>query len=533
MNPLDGNLSLSDYLAIAKRRAWLFVGVSLLVLLGAVVVIDKLPARYRSTATVSVESQQIPDDFVQSTVVGLADERIGFIQQRIMTSSRLLGVIDKFHLYPEMRNEKPDAVLVAVLREHIVLDTVRDQAARRGGIVAFTLAFEHEDPETAAAVANELVGMFLDENVKTRTARASETTEFLRREAARLADQVSATEAKVAEFKRAHSDTLPEHLQLHLNMLQQSENDLNALDREIIALEQDLRLLETQRTLGATGLSATLPGERSIVSPVQQLAALKVELLQKEAIYAPAHPDLKWLRRSIANLEREVKAHGAEQASGADPAVARIESEIVSASARLESLRNEKTRLKQHVEDLQQRVLTTPQIERDLKSLTRDYENAIAEYDEIRSKQQQAELAESLEAQQKAERFVLLEPPQVPSVPVWPEKPKIYVMAFAAAVAGGGGVAFLAELLDTSIRGPTVLMSILQRHPLATIPFIESSADRRRVRRRRLLLLLGACSVLIGALVITHFFFQRLDLLIDSLMTEGPVAVTTNGAVSR
>jgi len=75
------------------------------------------------------------------------------------------------------------------------------------------------------------------------------------------------------------------------------------------------------------------------------------------------------------------------------------------------------------------------------------------------------------------------------------------------------------------------LISILQRHPLATIPFIETGADRRRARQRRLLLLLGACFVLIGALVITHFFFQRLDVLLDSLMTDGPFAVLRHSAV--
>ena len=83
-------------------------------------------------------------------------------------------------------------------------------------------------------------------------------------------------------------------------------------------------------------------------------------------------------------------------------------------------------------------------------------------------------------------------------------------------------MAFLAELLDASIRGPTALMSILQRHPIATIPIIETAAERRRTRQRRLLLLMGACLLLISALVMTHFFFQRLDILVGSFVTGGP-----------
>ena len=44
----------------------------------------------------------------------------------------------------------------------------------------------HLRPEVANKVANELVTLFLDENIKQRTERASETTEFLTREADKL-----------------------------------------------------------------------------------------------------------------------------------------------------------------------------------------------------------------------------------------------------------------------------------------------------------------------------------------------------------
>jgi hypothetical protein len=63
-----------------------------------------------------------------------------------------------------------------------------------------------------------------------------------------------------------------------------------------------------------------------------------------------------------------------------------------------------------------------------------------------------------------------------------------------------------------------MLMSVLQRHPLAVIPFIECSVDRRRQRFRTVRVLFYAMVTLVLALAIIHFFYQPLDVLMQSLL---------------
>ena len=366
--------------------------------------------------------------------------------------------------------------------------------------------------------------MFLEENVITRTARATETTEFLRQEAARLREQMSATEKKVADFKQEHSNELPEHLQLRITMLESSKSRGLALEREIMDLEQEIRFLETQLVTRDATLPAVSATDRALLTPVQQLAALKAELTEKSAIYAPAHPDLKWLKRRIQKMEKLAAASTAGKqdptAASTDQAKALLETQIDSAKARLVSLRDEKMVLQKESDQLHARIMETPQIERELKDLTRDYETAKAEYDTMREKQRDAELAESLEVQQKAERFVLLESPQVPNVPVWPNMRKAYAMGFALSIGSGAGIGLLAEFLDKSIRGAEMLTSILQHPPLVAVPYIENSVDRRRDRVHRLMFLLALLFLLIAALVITHFFIEPLGVFADSMLGE-------------
>jgi polysaccharide chain length determinant protein (PEP-CTERM system associated) len=525
-NSKERVFTLEDYLAIARRRFWQALAVFLAVLILAALVIEALPSRYRSTAIVSVESQQIPDDLVKSTVSGFAHERIGFVKQRVMTKARLLEVIEKFDLYAGRRASAPTTLLVEELRKNISLETIQDPSIRRRGAsptVAFYLAFEHSNPETAADVATELVTMFLRENVETRTARATETTQFLAKEAMRLSDHVSQMDARVAKFKQEHADALPEHMALRIRMLESAENDLRDLERDMHSLEEERRFLETQKaSLGAI-LGASM-GE-TVLSPEQQLALARVELSEKSSIYSLAHPDIRRLRHRIASLEQEVSESAAEPdrsppSTVADPANVQIETQIVSTDAQIATLQTQREQLKKKIQSLQAQLMEAPQVERRLKDLTRDYESAMVEFEEIKAKQSHAELAENLEAQEKAERFALLEAPQVPTIPIWPDKKKAYVLAFALALTSSGAAALVPETLDKSVRGTAALTSIVRNAPVFVIPFVETSIDKRRKRRRYFWTLLSAFLLLLVGLALTHFFVHPIDTLFVSMLDQ-------------
>ena len=91
-----------DYLDILKRRKWsLMLPVLIIVIIVAVVAV-MLPSVYRSTATILIEEQDIPQDFVMTTVTSYAEQRMQQLNQRIMSFSRLVEIIERFGLYPEL-----------------------------------------------------------------------------------------------------------------------------------------------------------------------------------------------------------------------------------------------------------------------------------------------------------------------------------------------------------------------------------------------------------------------------------------------
>jgi uncharacterized protein involved in exopolysaccharide biosynthesis len=119
--------------------------------------------------------------------------------------------------------------------------------------VIFTVGFEYSDPQNATRVANELVTRILNEDLRDRTSRATDTTKFLMREVQRLQSESSLIDAKIAQAKvsparsssRTSSDQSAMQLaQLRAELAQKSAiySDRNfqiqALKRQIEAIEK-------------------------------------------------------------------------------------------------------------------------------------------------------------------------------------------------------------------------------------------------------------------------------------------------------
>src|SRR6266481_3159672 len=196
------------YWALIKRRA-VYVFIPFVLVLSAGLALAALwPATYVSEGKILVQSQQIPTELVRATVTSAAQERIQVIEQRTMTRENLLAIIDKFQLFPEKRALMSASQLVELMRKNAKIEPLAQplafaQVRSRGDnpTIVFTVGFEYSDPQTASRVANELVTRILNEDLRDRTSRATDTTKFLGREVQRLQAENAAIEAKIAEAK--------------------------------------------------------------------------------------------------------------------------------------------------------------------------------------------------------------------------------------------------------------------------------------------------------------------------------------------
>lgn len=503
---MEEQLALADYFVIARRRWKLLVGTFLLLLLAAILVTVAMPPLYQASGLILVESQQIPAELIKSTVTSYADERVAFIQQRVMTRENLLKIIDKYGLFAEEREKTPVTELVGEMRERVKIELVdtEERGYREGRMnIAFRVGFEHNRPEIAFQVANELVTLFLEENVKSRTERAIGTTVFLTEEASKLKDELEKIEAQLAEAKQKYSDALPEHLDLHREMLDRADVEDKEAAREIRALEEERRFLELE-------LAAVRRGDRPTASsgPAQELAQARAELATKRGIYSPNHPDLKYLERKVAALSG---ADGSGSSAAGELDAVRVQARIAAADTRIASLKTQREQVKKRIEELQKVIIRTPQVERELQTLSRDHENALKKYQELKDKEIQAKFAESLEEERKAERFSVLEPPVLPERPIKPNRKKALATGVVLALAGSGGSFLLVESLDQTLRGPQSLSKILRQAPLVRIPYIETLGERHSRQRKVLYALVVLLMLILAVAAAVHLLYLPLD----------------------
>lgn len=527
---MGDEFTLEDALIILRRRALFFLIPAVAVAALGILVVMLLPAKYTAQGTILVESAQIPSELVRSTVSSYAQERIQLIKQLVMTRERLLAIAEKYEIFPKDRRLTPSE-RVAQMRKRLTISLITTTGAvsgQRDGTIAFTVAYTDGDPAKAHKVADEFARLFESENTSARTKGASNTTEFFTSETSRLAKEVSEIEGRIASFKAENAASLPEYLQMHMSMLERESRELSASQNAIVAIDEEMRFIETQ-------LATVYSGVGGDGGPSQEIAKLKSELAQLRSVYKDAHPSVQGVRAQIAALEaqlapsREIKdlqaalktaeielktardtlaeddpaiaerraaleaaqeklssAVAREAASGrGDLLSSQLQGRLSVSQSRRDSLEAQIETSRRKIEDLQARIDGTPEVERRLQSLTRDYENIFREYQDVLAKRQESELALNLEQKGKGERFNLLEPPQLPEEPSSPERVKLSVLAIFFGLGAGAAAAGAAEMISGAVRGRSHLNKLAGAEPLAVIPYFRREKSHGLALRGR------------------------------------------------
>lgn len=527
----ESGKSLRDYWSIFTRWKYVILTAFLLIFVASIALAFWLPETFKSEGIILIESQEIPESLVATTVTSYASQRIEVIRQRIMTTEKIMAIVDKHDLFPEMRQNVPPSVLVNIFSKNIDVEMIEANVtdpqsgrAKRASI-AFNVSYIDPSPQVAQQVANELVSEFLSENVRTRTKRAAETLNFLRDEADRLEDKVQGLETEIATFKDQNRESLPELMEFNLERVSNLQEALNNNNSQMLMLKDQIATLSRDLVQINPELPLQqLSGDQSaLMTPAQELQQRERELSNLTAKYSDSHPDVVRLQKQIANLSIQVsEAEAANPTSNQNdrtqqaqmnPVYLQIKSKIDSSERELNRLQANQAKTEQRLADYQQRVYQTHQVSRAYDDLTRDLADNLDKYRELRAKQQQAELAQNLEIENKGENFTLIEPPMIPTQAETPNRPKIIAAGLLGSVGGGLGLAMLLEMLFGGIRGYPAITQLLGSAPLVVIGNIETKSDVSRGRRKIFWVLCILLLSIILILAAVHLWLLDLEVL--------------------
>jgi len=566
---------LSDYIDAFRRRRTSILSIAAVFFAISIIVALAWPPVYRSMSTILIEEQEVPSDLIRSTITSYATQRIQTINQRVMTRANLMAIIEKYDLYHNKRRQETTEEILERMRKDVNVQMINaDVIDPRSGrptaaTVAFTLSFDGEGAEVTQKVASELTTLYLNENLKNRAEKASETYTFLTTEADKLREHITELETQLAAFKEKNAERLPQVAGLNTQLRERTETELRDVENQLRTLDDRKFYLEGQ--LGQINPLTPTMGEsgQQILDPVTQLKTLRSEYISATSKYSPDHPDVVRLRRQIEGLEKQTGsvnssteqakelaalrtelAAAREKYSAEHPDVIRLAKAVAAQEEGLKNLKNKPTpesevaknnpdnpayltmqaqlagiksevqslkvqreQLKTKLTDYEKRLQQTPDVERQYLVLNRDYENSVRRYQELTAKQNVAEVGQELEKERKGERFSLIDPPQLPEKPLKPNRPAIIILGLFLSIGSSLGFAAVAESMDSSVRGVRGVMSVLESPPLSVIPYLPTGEDLVKVGNTRKIIIALVASSFVLLVLLVHFFWTPLDVL--------------------
>lgn len=561
---------MQDYLLMLKRNKSKMWTIGLIAFVLTLIVAIKWPATYRSTATILIEQQEIPQDLVRSTVTSFADQRIQVISQRVMSSVNLKKIVDKFELYKEEQKTDPISIVLEDMREDISLEMVSadvmDPISGRPtqATIAFTLAFESESAKKAQQVANELVNLYLNENLKRRSEIATEATSFLSLEAKKLGQLMTALGNKLATFKEENEGSLPELQSLNMTLMDRTDQQLMDTNRQLLSANDRVVYLEAELSQIEPNMTSYSETGQRIYSSRDRLKTLESEVVGLKAKYADSHPDVVKIQKEITALENEVggvdkleiaktikskqseltvllkrysenhpdvkalqqqianlnasmdKPVAVKKVTGArpdNPAYIQLLAQLNSAKLERSSTQELKDKLLLKLDKYEKGLLKAPQVERQYLELTREHDNTMLKFQEVKAKQMEADMAQAMEKGRKAERFSLIEPPILPEEEFKPNRPAIVILGAVLSIGLAVFFVIIKEALNSALYGARAMIAITGEAPLVVIPYIENAEDIAKKQKNKIKLLSFTAVGIIASVLLFHFLIMPLDVL--------------------
>ena len=163
-----------------------------------------------------------------------------------------------------------------------------------------------------------------------------------------------------------------------------------------------------------------------------------------------------------------------------DPEMMRLHAERDGLDKEIVAQRRRRNQLRQNIATYEESLSNVPKVEFELLGLTRGYDQLREEYDDMKLKQTQVELAVTVEQQQRAGRFGIVESPRVPSQPVVPNRPALIFLGLLFGVGLALAISAILESADKTIRDDQDIRENWGGPAIVAIPQIRNAADNFR-----------------------------------------------------
>ena len=461
--------TLTEIVWLLRKRKWLILTTVLVTVTLATLLSVRMTPQYDATARIAFTregSENLGFKDIQGGGDNGAEDYDYTVtmdtQTRILQSDRLaLEVINNLHLdqnrafagdltvapskvgnlgSPQVSRER-EAALLGSFHGAMSVSTVRNTRI-------LDIAFRSPDPALAAAIANNLVTTYVEDNYRTRYESTMQASDWLAKQISDLQLRVETSQEKLVRYQRENGMLGIDEKQ---NIVTQKLDDLNKSLTE--AQADRISKQAAYETARAGKLDQVSEAVNDVGAKLRQdEAALRSQYAQLTTTFGPNYPKALEVKNQIDQTERSIQAEN-------ERALRRLETNFKSAQAREAMLGKALEQQKLEANQLNEKAINYSILKRDLDANRTLYEGLL-------QKLKEAGVAAGL----RSTNIRIVDTARVPTAPVVPNIPRNLEMSLLGGLLGGIVLALVMEGLDTTVGTPDDVQALIGMPALGFVP---------------------------------------------------------------
>lgn len=500
-----------SHLKAIWRYRWYAVVFAWLIALGGWIAVYLIPDRYEASARVHVDTESILRPLLAGlTVQPNVDQMVTMMGRTLISRPNVDKVIAMAQMDVGIKTTEEREQLITRLTKELSMSS----AGREN---LYTIAYTDKDPVLAKKIVQSLLTLFMEGALGDQRKDAESARHFIDEQLETYNEKLIAAEDAVTDFKRRHMGFMTGDKRDYYTRLVEAQSALSQANLDLKEAEDGRAALKRQLAEGES-IPPLVVEEKSVddggvihLEIDARIQTLEQKLDGMRLIYTEQHPDIVSLVRILDQLKEQRKAElavkraeikknrpSASAVQAQDPVYQQLTVSLASAEANAAALRARVAEYQKRYSELRAAVDAVPQDEAEYTQLTRDYEVTKKSYENLLARRESAQISGDMEARSGVMDIRVIDPPQVPSMPKWPNRKLLMSLVLIAALVGGLGVAFLVSQITPTINDERRLREVSGLPVLGTVVMARTGPQKAR-RTRGLVALLISCASLLSA----------------------------------
>ena len=507
------------YLRAIWKNRWLAIVIAWLAFVSGIVVVDQLKDRYTAETKVYIDTTSVLGPLLKGLAIETnIQSSIQIMVRKLLSRPNLERAIRLMDLDINTQNSQEMELLVEDIKDRIKISS-RGGSKRKVSNV-YTISFDDDNAKEAKKMVQVLLDIFIEDALGKSAKESDSAITFLDKQISKYNQLLESAEQRLEAFKRKNVGVMPKDGDNYFNRLQAMSAKY---DGALLLLNESVNRrdkLTTQLNMLSEKKAEQVTISKYDIRITEQERKLEGLLLN----YTDAHPDVVNTQRIIDSLieksDEELKkvAEHSAQASKLDNPVyqelqillSETEANIASLNARVKTYKEKKESLKKYVDII-------PRIESELKRLNRDYLIHKQNYLELTKRREKAIISDEVDSGTEKIKFRIIEPPRVPSIASFPNRPLFDFVVLLLAIGFGYGVGLLISLAKPVFYNTKGLRDFSGLPVLGSVIKIDTN-DVLRSRKRNVYLFVLANILLVSVCAVVVYLHSQNIILVSKLI---------------